>query len=122
MHKSRMSYQVISVIGVTGIVSASYGFIAESKRNRKAIVESNQQHYDDNQKRMLSEIDSNNVMKDFVFLLVFTDGNQQPQIREKAVAKMKTHSEWQQELIRYWRLRTSTARAWRSGLLSFLTQ
>jgi hypothetical protein len=91
---------IVSVLGVTGTAAAVMGFLSESSRNRAAVMESNIRRDDENHQRMLAEIDSNDVMKNFVFLLVFTGDNQDPEIRTKSVAKVKTHPQWQQELIR----------------------
>ena len=55
---------------------------------------------DENHQRILNEIDTCDVMKNMVFILVSTDSNQDRDIRERAVAKVKTHPQWQQELIR----------------------
>lgn len=91
----------VAVIGLTGTVSGMYVWISESNRNAISQVESSIQHQDENHLRMLQDIDSCDVMKDMVFILVMTDGNQDTDIREKAVAKVKTNPQWQQELIRY---------------------
>ena len=90
----------VTVLGLTGAAGAVAGFIQESMRNKLATIQAYRQRDDENHQRMLAEIDSNDVMKNFVFLLVFTGDNQDPEIREKSVAKVKTHPQWQQELIR----------------------
>lgn len=91
---------LISVIGLTGTGSAITGFLKESSRNQAVQIESIRQGEDENHRRILAQIDSTDVMKDMVFILVFTDANQDADVREKAVAKVKTNPEWQQELIR----------------------
>ena len=48
----------------------------------------------------MAEIDSNDVMNNLVFLLVFTGDNQPDEIKNRAVAKVKTHPQWESELIR----------------------
>ena len=90
---------LVSIIGVTGTVSAIAGFLADSARNQNARIEAMQKGDDDNHQRMLADIDSCDVMKNMVFILVHTDANQYPDVREKAVAKIKTNPQWQQELI-----------------------
>ena len=90
----------VAVIGIAGIVSGMYGWITASNRNAINRVESSIQRQDENHLRMLQDIDSCDVLKDMAFILVMTDGNQDPDIREKAVAKVKTNPQWQQELIR----------------------
>jgi hypothetical protein len=48
----------------------------------------------------LNHIDTTDVMKDGVFLYVFTDANQDADVREAALAKLKTRPDWQEELVR----------------------
>jgi len=91
---------LISIIGLTGTVSAIAGFLQESSRNQTARINSIRQGENDNHQRILDQIDSTDVTKDMVFILVFTDANQDADVREKAVAKIKTNPEWQQELTR----------------------
>ena len=55
---------------------------------------------DSNQERMLTEIDACDMSKDAVFLYIFTSENQHRLVRERAIAKIKTQTDWQEELIR----------------------
>ncbi|MCC6727489.1 MAG: hypothetical protein IT258_23495, partial [Saprospiraceae bacterium] len=48
----------------------------------------------------LNQIDTTDVMKDMVFILVFTDANHDQDVREKALAKIKSRPDWQEELVR----------------------
>jgi hypothetical protein len=91
---------LVGVIGVSGTLAAAAGFLMEASRNQAARREAYTERDKANHQRMLAEIDSNDVTKNFVFLLVFTGDNQDPEIRERGVAKVKTHPQWQQELIR----------------------
>ena len=91
---------IAAIIGVTGTVSAIGSFISESNRNKNARIQNAIKANDENHQRMLDQIDSTDVMKDIVFLLVFTDNNQDADVHDKAVAKVKTNPQWQQELIR----------------------
>ncbi|MEO6039464.1 MAG: hypothetical protein ABIQ93_13710 [Saprospiraceae bacterium] len=52
------------------------------------------------QQGMLAEIDSCDISKDMVFMLVHTDAQRNPIIRERALAKIKTRPDWQEELVR----------------------
>ena len=52
-----------------------------------------------NEQRIIKNIDSCDITKNMVFILVFTDANQHKLVREKALAKIKTNVNWQQELI-----------------------
>jgi hypothetical protein len=74
--------------------------VVQSNANARAQIEETLAFQDRNHQRMLQEIDSCDIMKNMVFILVMTDGNQDPEVRERAVAKVKTHPQWQQELIR----------------------
>lgn len=47
----------------------------------------------------IANIDSIDVMKEIVFLLVYTDANQDPELRERAVARIKSRPDWQEELV-----------------------
>jgi uncharacterized protein YlxP (DUF503 family) len=87
------------VIGIAGTGSALQLFIADSMRNQQAVRQRMIEDDLKNHNRMLSEIDSCDVTKDMVFILVFTDANQDKEVRERAVAKVKTNPEWQQEII-----------------------
>ncbi len=49
---------------------------------------------------ILVNIDSCDLSKNMVFMLVHTDVQRHPTIRERAVAKIKTRPDWQQEMIR----------------------
>lgn len=88
---------------VTGIIGVTISFglwLIEYNRNQQAIAASNVQQYDENQQRMLREIDSCDVTKNSVFIYVFCDANQTAAVKEKAVAKVKTNPDWQGELVR----------------------
>ena len=91
---------IVSIFGIVGVASAIFGEIAMHQKNRAAIMKDNNAFYDANDARILSEIDSCDVTKNLVFILVYTGDNQDPDIKHKAVAKVKTHPEWEQELIR----------------------
>jgi hypothetical protein len=90
----------VAVVGLAGILSGMYGWISASNRNAMVQAESSIRRQDENHLRMLQEIESCDVTKDMVFILVMTDANQDPDVRDKAVAKVKTNLKWQQELIR----------------------
>jgi hypothetical protein len=91
----------VAVIGMAGILSGMYGWITAANRNAIIQNESSMRRQDENHLRMLQDIDSCDVSKDMVLILVMTDANQEKDIREKAVAKVKSNPHWQQEIIRY---------------------
>lgn len=49
---------------------------------------------------ILTNIDNCDIQKDLVFMLVHTDANRKPIIRERALTKIKTRPDWQEELVR----------------------
>ncbi len=63
---------------------------------------------------ILQNIDTCDLQKNMIFLMVHTDRNRNPIIREKAVAKVKTRPDWQEELVR--RLDTG----WAEEVFTFL--
>jgi len=91
---------IVSVMGVIGILSAIGGYISQSNQNIKAIKERNIQDIDENNKRMIQEVDDCDVMTNMVFILVFTDVYKDAEVKDRAVAKIKTNPNWEQELIR----------------------
>ena len=91
---------LVSLIGLVGTISATFSFMAASARNNAAAIKATQESYDENDRRIMAEIDSNDVMNNLVFLLVFTGDNQPDEIKNRAVAKVKTHPQWESELIR----------------------
>lgn len=46
----------------------------------------------------LNNIEKTDVSKDMVFLLVYTDSNHPDDVRQKALAKIKSRADWQEEL------------------------
>jgi hypothetical protein len=91
---------LVAVLGITGTASALIGFMGESARNKVAVMKDRENFENENDRRILQDIDSTDIQKNLVMILVFTGDNQPDEIRNKAVAKVKTHPDWQGELIR----------------------
>ena len=89
----------IYITGITGIISATVGFLKQNHHNKTVRIEEAIRRQEANHVRMLAEIDSCDVTKNMVFILVLTDANHDKEVKEKAVAKVKTNPCWQQELI-----------------------
>ena len=89
------------IIGVTGVTAAVGSWFIRSAKNQTAAIEHARKADQDNIQRMLKEIDSNDVSKNKVFLLVFTDANQDQQVREKALEKIFAYPEWKSEMVRF---------------------
>lgn len=69
-------------------------------QNAAAVIKSEGEFRDKIHQDHLNHIDTTDVMKDMVFILVFTDANHKADVREKALAKIKTRPDWQEELVR----------------------
>lgn len=54
---------------------------------------------DSNQLRIIGEIDSCDASKDIRSVFVFSGNNQHPKVQEKALAKIKSKPDWQNDLI-----------------------
>jgi hypothetical protein len=91
---------VVAVLGMAGVCTGLYSWAAASNRNQQARIARMIEDENSNHARMLAEIDSCDVTKNMVFILVFADANQDKDVREKAVAKIKTNPFWQEELIK----------------------
>lgn len=89
-----------AVLGLFAVSAGVFSFVIQEADNRARRIKSNIDFEDSNQQRMLNEIDTCDLSKNMVFILVFTDANQSPQVRERAVAKVKTRPDWQEELVR----------------------
>ena len=87
-------------LGVLGASALLLGLFIESNRNTRRRIEQMYSDQDRNHARQLADIDSCDVSKDLVFILVFTDANHDDDIRERALAKIKSRPDWQEELIR----------------------
>jgi len=82
-----------------GVVSLGFIVVAKAQVSAdiaRAATESKDSFY----QNQLDNIDSTDLMKDGVFLYVYTDANQEKALREKALAKIKTRPDWQEELVR----------------------
>lgn len=90
----------VSILGLVGLTAGISSWITDSIKKENRRMKKLKEDVDSNQQRMLGEIESCDVTKNILFILVFTDSNQEPVIREKAVAKIKTNPAWQQELVR----------------------
>ncbi len=53
-----------------------------------------------NQQNHLDQIDSTDAGKGIALILVFTDANHKAVVRQRALAKVKSRADWQEELIR----------------------
>lgn len=90
----------IFILGVTGVTVFCIGWLRHTALNQQQKVADMLAFQDKNRQRILQDIETCDVSKDMVFIFVFTDANQSPEVRDKALAKIKSNPDWQQELIR----------------------
>ncbi len=83
-------------ISALGVVVIFWGNL----QNAAAVMKSNGDFNDKIHQDHLNQIDTTDLSKDMVFLFVFTDANQDRDVRERALAKIKTRPDWQEELVR----------------------
>lgn len=95
-------WPLIAVFGL-GALGASLGlymWISISSENAQRRLDSIQADQDRYHQNYLNEIDTCDVQRNMLHILVFTDANHDQDVRERAIAKVKTNPEWQQELVR----------------------
>jgi len=110
----RWPLTVTACIGVLILIVALGGFMQQSAIRNGRLIKQAQDFEDSNTRRILADIDSCDVSKNLVFILVFTGDNQPHHIQKKAVDKVKTNHQWEAELIRL--LHTG----WASEVFQFL--
>ena len=108
-----VSLALISV-SIVGIASIFVGNQAHNLQLRKEFMKDNPYGLSENEQQMIKTIDDCDITKNMVFLLVYTDNNQHKLVREKALAKIKTNANWQQELI------TKLQNDWAPEVFTFL--
>lgn len=96
----RFPLMVVFGVGVMGVVIFILGLVMQSNLNARIQMEEEISFQERNHNRHLADIDSCDVSKDMVFILVLTDANHDRDVRERALAKIKTRADWQEELIR----------------------
>lgn len=89
----------VAVFGSFGIASIVYEYLCELNRSNRVAEKSFVEDERLNYQRKLKEIDSCDVTKDMVYILVFTDFYQPFEIKTKAVEKIKSNPEWEHRLI-----------------------
>lgn len=82
-----------------GVFAVGILMLANAQRNA-AILQSKADFVDRTHQNHLNNIDSTDVMKNGVFLYVYTDANHKEDVRERALAKIKSRPDWQEELVR----------------------
>jgi hypothetical protein len=100
--KNAYQYPLTGVfyLGVLGVGLFLWDLASQSNQNNQRRIEEIGEREKSNHERILAEIDSCDVSKNMVFILVFTDANQSPDVRQRAVEKIKARPDWQEELVR----------------------
>lgn len=108
-------YQIpIGISLFTGLLGVGVLLFHKVQR-QAAMLEEHKVFHDQVHQNHLNQIDTTDIQKDFILLMVFTDGSQDQVVREKAIAKIKTRADWEEELIR--RLSTD----WAPEVFTFLS-
>lgn len=87
----------------TSLAICGLGFcmiLLAQSQNAAAVIKSEVAFQDKVHQDHLNQIDTTDVSKDMVFILVFTDANHDKDVREKALAKIRSRPDWQEELVR----------------------
>lgn len=105
---------IVGCLGVAGVAGTVGQMVWTSVKRQAAVLTRDRDALDDNDRRMIAEIERTDVLKDMVLILVMTDGYKHPEVRAKAVAKVKTHPDFEGELMR--RLETP----WAPQIFTFL--
>lgn len=92
---------IVTAIGIAGTTSILVEWIAASVRHHVQVIANVSERQDANHLRILADIEACDVMKSMGSILVFTGDNQPRDIMQKAVAKVKTNPDWEQELLLY---------------------
>ena len=88
------------IIGVLGILSVFSGAIQQSNRNAQAAVKELSEREKRSRADHFDRIRETNALEGFSNILVFTDHYHDQDVRDSAVAKIKTNPKWQEELLR----------------------
>lgn len=95
-----LAYQLpLAIAFVFGLLAIGW-ILKQSASNADDRIQAESDYEKWNYQNYLNNIDSVDVMKDIVFLLGYTDTNHYPEVRNRALAKIKSRSDWQEELAR----------------------
>ena len=91
----------IAVISLVGLSSLLLAQIASSAKRQVAMITQNANDLNENDLRILAEIDTCDVINSVGSILIFTGDNQPAKIQNAAVAKIKTNPDWEKNLLTY---------------------
>ena len=90
----------VTILGFIGTGTAVISWMGFSMKRQAEMMKAATAFSAGNDQRILGEIDSCDVMKSIYPILIFSGDNQPESIRTRAVAKIKTNPNWQDELLR----------------------
>jgi hypothetical protein len=105
----QLSMKVIWWCGLSGVGLMMMTWITESIKSEKIRADEQVASEDENQKRILNEIDTCDVSKNICNILGFTDRYQDEIVKERALAKIKSNPAWEQEVIKLFQTVSSEA-------------
>ena len=91
---------IIVLFSTAGLIGFMIGEMVDSAKSHAATVERETAYEEENQKWIMSQIDTCDVLTNLGTILRYTDENQPDKIKNAAVAKIKTNPAWEQEVIR----------------------
>lgn len=89
-----------AIIGALGLGIFVILLLVQEMRHARSRAEAHSAFEESTHQNYLNEIDSTDLMTGLVHLLRYTDANHYPDVRERALAKIKSRPAWQDELIR----------------------
>jgi len=96
----KIPLMVIFGIGFLSMVGGIVAWMRDSNQHAMERLKGVQADQDRYHQDHLNSIDACDVTKNISNILVYTDSNHDADVRERALAKIKTRSDWQQELVR----------------------
>ncbi|MCB0645911.1 MAG: hypothetical protein KDC49_04575 [Saprospiraceae bacterium] len=93
-----LTYKIPIFTGIGAGIIAFIFIISFKIQRDMAIAKDRVDFHDKIHNDHLNNIEKTDVSKDMVFLLVYTDSNHPSDVREKALAKIKSRADWQEEL------------------------
>ena len=110
----KLTYKLPLVIAlVCGVIAIAW-MLNRSATNANKRVQAASDYEKRDYQNYLDNIENADVMKEMVFLLGYTHANHYPEVRERALAKIKSRPDWQEELAR--RIQTK----WAPDVFTFL--
>ena len=92
-------YKLPVYLGLLTGILAMFFIMKQNARNETARIEAETEFDQRNHQNHLNQIDTADVMTNMASILIYTNGNQRQDVREKALAKIKSRTDWQEELV-----------------------